>query len=410
MTPAGTPIWRVKYRLGGKERVFAIGSYPAVSLEAARAEREKLKALLREGRDPVQARRLQRSTAIAASGETFEHVAVQWLAKQKAQWSSIHYEKSARAFERDVLPLIGKLPIKDITPQIVTSVIEAILKRGVRETAAKVLQHLNAVFRLAQARGLRTDNPAEPVPEILPPKAKPSRLPALLTWPELGNVLRRAEAAHLSPAVRIAHRLCAFTAARISNVVEAEWLEVDLDSDLPTWVIPRAKMKARDRHHDHKIVLPPMVATELKKWRLLAPTSDYLFPSSQGRKHISRESLEKAYRVTLGLADKHSPHGWRSSFSTLARDHGFSREVVELALDHVHDNDVARAYDRGERLQERIRLMYWWGEQLSAAERVVAIPGVSESARGVYRIAGRLPRKLPPPQHAPLEAGADAFP
>lgn len=56
------------------------------------------------------------------------------------------------------------------------------------------------------------------------------------------------------------------------------------------------------------------------------------------------------YRITLRLEGKHSPHGWRSSFSTLARDNGIARDVVELALDHAHNNEVARAYDRGEQL------------------------------------------------------------
>ena len=73
--------------------------------------------------------------------------------------------------------------------------------------------------------------------------------------------------------------------------------------------------------------------------------------------------------MTLGLADRHTPHGWRAAFSTLARDDGFEREVVELALDHIHDNDVARAYDRGERPQQRVKLMTWWGDQLAQAQR-----------------------------------------
>jgi len=55
--------------------------------------------------------------------------------------------------------------------------------------------------------------------------------------------------------VRMAHCLCAFSAARISNVVEAKWREFNLESDVATWIIPRAKMKSRDRHHDHKVIL-----------------------------------------------------------------------------------------------------------------------------------------------------------
>lgn len=43
--------------------------------------------------------------------------------------------------------------------------------------------------------------------------------------------------------------------------------------------------------------------------------------------------------------------------------------MVELALDHAHDNEVARAYDRGERFDERVKLFQWWGKQLAAAQR-----------------------------------------
>ncbi len=368
LTPAGTPVWRVKYRLAGKEKVFAIGTYPEIGLEGARAEREAVKAHLRAGRDPVKERGISRATAAVASGQTFESLAGDWLAKQKKDWSKVHYEKSSRALERDVYPRLGNLPVRDITPAMVAGVIEAIVKRGARDTAAKVLQHIGGVFRLAQARGVRDDNPAEPVHEVLPAKKTNGRMPALVKFPELGALLRKAEVAHLTPAVRMAHRLCAFTVARISNIVEAEWREFDLEADVPTWVIPRAKMKSQDRPHDHKIVLSPAITDELREWKKISGSKGYVFPSPAGGEHITRESLEKAYRVTLELADKHTPHGWRSAFSSLARDNGFERDVVELTLDHVHDSDVVRAYDRGERLKQRVKLMSWWGDELAQAQ------------------------------------------
>jgi len=181
----------------------------------------------------------------------------------------------------------------------------------------------------------------------------------------------------------MAHRLCAFTAARISNIVEAEWSEFDLESDVTMWTIPRAKMKSRNRHHDHKVVLAPSIVAELRRWRSDTGGKGPVFPSPQEGKHISRESLEKAYRVTLGLEGKHSPHGWRSAFSTLAREKGFAREVVELTLDHVHDSEVARAYDRGQRLEQRTQLMCWWAERLVAAQ---AGAPILESPRAPYLV------------------------
>jgi hypothetical protein len=83
----------------------------------------------------------------------------------------------------------------------------------------------------------------------------------------------------------------------------------------------------------------------------------FLFPSPTGNgDHITKESLSKAYKKTLELT-AHSVHGWRSSFSTSAKDVGaFDKVAVELALDHVGDAKIVRTCDRGERLGERRRL------------------------------------------------------
>jgi integrase len=127
-------------------------------------------------------------------------------------------------------------------------------------------------------------------------------------------------------------------------------------------------MKVATRDIDHRIPLCTEIAAELRQWQAVFGRKGYVFPSPTGGKHIGRESVEKVYRVTLGLDGKHSPHGWRSAFSTLARDQGFARDVIELALDHAHDNEVARAYDRGERFSQRVELFSWWGERLAEAQ------------------------------------------
>ena len=356
--------------------LYSIGPYPQVTLAAARSARDEAKGLIRAGRDPVRARQVGRVEASAATDATFARVTQDWLAKQKRDWSEIHYQKSERAFERDVLPLLGRMPIAEISPAMVAAVIEGILKRDVRDMAGKVLQHIGGVFRFAQGRGLCRDNPAIPVHEILPKRRTIGRRPALLAFEALRDVMERAELAALSPSVRLAHRLCAFTAARVGNIVEAQWGEFDLESETPTWTIPRAKMKVREREHDHKAALGPTIVAELRLWKARTKGVGFVFPSPTGRDYITREPLEKARRVTLGLANKHSLHGWRAALSTLARDAGFSREVVELALDHIHDTAVARAYDRGERINERRRLMDWWDLQLqhpNADAKIVSI-------------------------------------
>ena len=383
ITPAGGTTWRIKYRIDGKEKIYSIGPYPLVSLAAARVELGEVKALLLENKDPVSVRRVNRASNAASADNTFQAVAGEWLAMKQKEWSAGHYIKSARALERDIYPAIGKLPVANITPAIVAKAIEDINKRDVLETATRILQHLNGVFRYAQAKGHCRDNPAGPAREILPRKKDNGRMPALLDWVSLGDVLRRADMARLSPSVRMAHRLCAFSSARIGNIVNAEWREFHLDDEQPVWIIPREKMKVTTRDIDHRIPLCPEIAAELRQWQGVFGNRGFVFPSPQGGKHIGRESIEKVYRVTLKLEGKHSPHGWRSAFSTLARDQGFARDVVELALDHAHDNEVARAYDRGERFTQRVELFNWWGEHLAAAQRgakIIPLPGKAEIA------------------------------
>ena len=368
ITRAKTASWRIKYRIEGKEKSYTIGTYPQSSLAQARLELKEVKASLNKGRDPVVARRITMAQAAAHSESTFRAVAEEWFAMKEKEWSLTHHTKSKRAFERDIYKALGELPIESITPSVIAKAIETINKRDVLETATRILQHLNGVFRYAQAKGLCEINSAAPVKEILPRKKTNGRMPALLDWNSLGALLRAAEAARISPSVRAAHRLLAFSATRISNVVQAEWKEFDLDADIPIWVIPRAKMKDHTRVGDHRIPLGPQITAELKQWGKLFGRKGYVFPSPTGNQFISRESLEKAYRVTLNMSGKHAPHGWRSAFSTLARDNGFEQDVVELALDHAHGNEVVRAYDRGERFTQRVGLYKWWGEKLTQAQ------------------------------------------
>lgn len=374
---SGATTWQLKYRYAGAERTFSVGQ---VDLAKARKERDRIKDVLQAGRDPVQTRRLDRANQVASSGETFADLVQVWLKKQKAAWSQIHFDKSSKAIERHVTCVLGKLPVRDITPSMVSAIIEAVQAGGKRETAAKVLQHTRAIFRLAAAKGLRNDNPAEAAIEVLAPVGNVKRRPALLDFPSLGELLRATERAQISPEVRLCHRLIAFTASRIANATSAKWSEFHLDDQVPTWRIPRESMKVRrGRNHDHVVVLCSPIAEELRRWRELQRDvkSPYVFPR-QGNKgrgskelqpYLARESIEKMLH-SIGYKDRHVAHGWRASFSTLAKDSDkFDKDVINLALDHIHDGEVARAYDRGQRWNQRITLAKWWGEKLSAAER-----------------------------------------
>ncbi len=113
ITPAGGTTWRIKYRIDGKEKIYSIGPYPDISLAAARVELTEVKALLRENKDPVTQRRINRAETSSSSENTFEGVAGEWLTMKQKEWSAGHHAKSVRAFERDIyLTLILKFEQK----------------------------------------------------------------------------------------------------------------------------------------------------------------------------------------------------------------------------------------------------------------------------------------------------------
>jgi integrase len=310
---------------------------------------------------------VERAAAAVAADTTFSAVTSLWLEKQRRTWSTIHYAKSERALIRDVVPALGPLPIAQITSAMIADVVERIMARGADETAGRVLQHITGIFRLARSRGMIRDNVAVDVREVLPKRKQRVGRPALVNFDDLRDILRRADLAPISPAVRLANRLVAFSVQRIGNVVAAKWDQLELDGDTPVWTIPREQMKVRDREGDHRVPLGPTIAAELKAWRDATGGRGFVFPSPSGkREYVGRETIEKLYADGLNLEGVHSPHAWRTSFSTLARDVGeIDRDVIELLLDHVSDSQVIRAYNRAQRFEKRVAAAEWWDAQLA---------------------------------------------
>lgn len=380
LMPTGAAVWRLKYRVkvDGKlrEKLYTIGPWPDVDIEAAEDEARVARGGMKDGRDPVLARRLAKAERFASEHRTFGDLAAEWLEVRRPGWSTRHYDKSKRAIERDILPTLGRLPVADITPRMVSGALEPVERRA-GETSRRIRQHVALIFDMALAKGLRNTNPVIRAPgRSRATGRQQSRQPALTALPDLGGVLRAAEAANISLVVREASWLLAHTVVRPGELLPATWEEFELDGDDPRWTIPRSRMKRQGTVKDHAIPLAPEVVARLRRWRAMFG-DDLVFPSFTRRREgrpITVEALEKAYRVTLGLRGRHVPHGWRASFSSLSHDaidakgqRRWPEDVVEMALDHVHGGKVRLAYDRGERWDKRRELMEWWARELSVA-------------------------------------------
>lgn len=361
---SGSCSWLFRYTQSGRSKDVAIGTYPALSLDAARAAALDMQREAKAGHDLALKRRVERAAVSATYEHSFKSVAERWLEKEKPGWKESHYKRTRRAIERDVYIKLGELPVSQITPALVAQTVSRIADRGVRDTATKILQNVNKIFRYAIALGLCDRNPADAAIEVLPSRsAKAVGHPALLDMKDLHAILLAHEAANVRPDIKLCSLLIAYTAVRIENACAAEWSEVDFKAKV--WKIPAAKMKTSSS--DHLVPLTDRVISLLQNWRKTKSTKKHIFAAKTKSGYISKEGIEKFYREQLQLRDRHTPHGWRASFSTNAKENGFERDVVEIALHHAHDSAVALAYDRGIRYEKRVKLYEWWSDKLSEA-------------------------------------------
>ena len=161
--PNGSKYWRMKYRIGEKEKTASFGVYPEVSLAEARDACIAARKQISAGIDPsAQKQQVKREKAIEAAS-SFEIVAREWFENQKDGWSEVYAGKVINSLEVDVFPRIGSKPIRDIDAPQMLEILRTVESRGVRETAKRVLQRSRAVFQYGIMTGRCTRNPASDI-------------------------------------------------------------------------------------------------------------------------------------------------------------------------------------------------------------------------------------------------------
>jgi Arm DNA-binding domain len=120
LTPEEGKRWRLAYRFGGKQKVLAIGVYPAVGLKEAREARHVAKRMLKPadpGRaptDPSEAKKKAKIERAKSAANTFEAVAAELLNKKRSE------NKAERTIEKMewllgmAISALGARPIKEI--------------------------------------------------------------------------------------------------------------------------------------------------------------------------------------------------------------------------------------------------------------------------------------------------------
>jgi len=129
VSPAGGKWWRFKYRLGGKEKLISLGTYPEVKLAQARVRRDEARKQVADNIDPSQARKALKASKVQ-NESTFEVVAREWHSKFTPTWTSGHAITIKSRLELNVFPWIGGRPIIEIKAPELLMVLRRIESRG----------------------------------------------------------------------------------------------------------------------------------------------------------------------------------------------------------------------------------------------------------------------------------------
>ena len=353
--PTGGRLWRYRYRLAGKENVFAIGAYPEVSLKEARNARDDARKLVKKGIHPAHQRKADRLETAHENANTFETIAREWLEANKKHWTLRTYLQRKRLLERDVLPTIGALPMRQVTPADGYKILQRIEKRA-PQMAVIAKQSIGAISRLAILTMRADSDISYPLRNAV--KTAPVRHKRPLRPNEIPKFFTALDQYPGYFPTKAAIRLLWFTLARPKEVLEASWDEFDFDNAV--WTIPAERMKMR---RPHTFPLPTQAIELLGVLQGISGSFQCLIPNrSDPRRHATPTLLVKAFN-SMGYTGKFSPHGIRVTGRTILGEQGHPRDVLERQLAH-QDAKHVRAYDQGDRLEARRVIMQQWADYL----------------------------------------------
>lgn len=367
VSPAGSKRWFWKTYTNGKEGRLALGAYPSMGLSEARKARDAAKLQKSEGRDPVQARKLEKLKASRTDGDTFKAIALEWYAKQVPQWSDSHAGRMLRQLERDLFPWIGERPIADILPMELLATLQKVEARGALETADRALMLARQVWDYwLPTADVQQRNITEGLKARLTPYRGKS-FAAIVEPKRFGELLRAINNYKGGPIVRTALQLAPMLYQRPANLRMMEWAELDLDAAL--WTIPSMKMKRtkleKEQGEAHAVPLPTQAVALLRSVQPLTGRGVYVFHGERSHDRPISDNSVRSGLYALGFGKEQTWHGFRASARTMLVDQlNLDPLAIEANLAHAVKDSNGRSYNRTQYLKQRFEQIQKWADYL----------------------------------------------
>ncbi len=378
VTTTGSKLWRLKYRVDGKEKKLALGAYPEISLKDARTARDAARKVTQSGGDPAIVKRETRIAKRIASANTFGVIAEEYITKLEAEKKADVTIGKTRWLLSKLAPALATRPIAEITPHELLAVLRVSEKAGQRETARRLRSFASRIFRYAVATGRATVDPAQPLAgALVSPIAKHHA--AITHAVAFGALLRSIEVYGGQPVTKLALRFSAHVFQRPGEIRQAEWGEIDFYGAV--WTIPAARMKQR---RPHCVPLSQQALAILREAQALSGDGRFVFPKlGSPLKPMCENAINGALRRMGYGAGTMTAHGFRSTASSLLNESGkWNPDAIERSLAHADANQVRAAYHRGSYWQERVEMAQWWSDRLDVLREGGAVVLFERSANG----------------------------
>ncbi|EPC4331239.1 integrase [Enterobacter asburiae] len=360
---SGSKLWQFRYYrpLTRQRTKQSFGAYPAVSLSDARKLRTESRALLAKDIDPQEHQKEQVRNFHEAKTNTFLLVAERWWNVKKTSVTEDYADDIWRSLERDVFPAIGDISVTEIKAHTLVKAVQPVQSRGALETVRRLCQRINEVMIYAQNTGL-----IDAVPSVNIGKAfeKPQKknMPSIRP-DQLPQLMQTMRTASISLPTRCLFMWQLLTITRPAEAAEARWNEVDLETR--EWKIPASRMKM---NRAHTVPLSDEAIAVLEIMKPLSGNRDFIFPSRIKPNQPMNSQTVNAALKRAGFEGILVSHGLRSIASTALNEKGFPPDAIEAALAHIDKNEVRRAYNRSDYLEQRRQMMQWWANFVAAAD------------------------------------------
>ncbi|MFM0500341.1 tyrosine-type recombinase/integrase [Paraburkholderia caffeinilytica] len=369
----GVQTWRWAYRLfdpakdaDGQYEV-KLGVWPTMSIKQAEAAQAKAwSEYVERGQHPPQhrtAKAADKAKAVEVAKAATVWITVQnWLKASRAGWVPSYALQVETYLARYCGPAtaLGARPAAQVTRKEIKDTIAAIAG-NTPSVARLVKQWLNAAFEHAADGGELAANPIAGMKTKTAVGAAPTTVNSPdLSPAELRGLLNSLWAYKSDRRIRLMLLLLAHTCVRSSELRCADWSEFDLQA--ARWTIPAGRMKMKRLH---VVPLSRQVLTLLRELQHVSGQTGLLFKNENDadRPMPQSSAREAVYRLT---AKEFTPHGFRSTFSTLANEADYEPRYVEAVLAHGKKNKVESSYNKSTYFSQRVELMREWSDYLDA--------------------------------------------